>query len=260
MNLAHHIEPFGHVTKPDQRSDAAGHGNVASEYGSGVLRDPGSHAVEMAGGVFGGHYGDVQLLVELDVVVDIFLYQRVLVPVEVQFLNRSAHPECVSVLVSPHGVEHELHIRANSLAHRLGDFDVHLRVSVGMDFVGLPSHLLESDGLFRVLFGGFMVGGAAVHRHRLLAGSKQTVDRLSGYLAVDVPQADVDGADYVRRDRAVHLPHFPPDGADVLRIPAHHDRLDELHHALHEVVCAHTRRSQKGVARYAFVGLDGDDP
>ena len=196
---------------------------------------------------------------ELDVAVDILLGEGVFVPVEVEVFDGSAYSEGVFVAVGPHGVEHELHVVSDGAGDGLADLDVVCGVSVRVNLVGGPAHLLESEGLLDVLLFCLPVGGAGVDGDGIPACAEQPVDGLTGELAVDVPEADVDGGDDVGGYGAVHLVHVGPDGADVERVSAHDDGLDELDETEGEVVGAHPGGAEEGVAGDALVGLDGDD-
>ena len=84
------------------------------------------------------------------------------------------------------------------------------------------------------------------------------MDRLAGDLAVDVPKADVNGANGVDRDLPVLLPHVMPNGADVLGVAAQQLGFEELNQALGEVVAADVQAPQERVTGDAGVGLHAD--
>src|SRR5581483_6905020 len=87
MNLVIHAKRLGEVRGLDQGGNAALDRDIAAQHVGGALRDPRDVGVEPADRVFGGEDRDRQLLFQLDVVVDVLVVQRVLVPVEPHLLD-----------------------------------------------------------------------------------------------------------------------------------------------------------------------------
>ena len=88
VDLEVHVEGFGQVRGLDQRGDAALDRHVAAQEVGRLLGDPGRVGREAAGRVLGRQDRDVELLLQLHVVVDVVLGQRVLVPVVAELLDR----------------------------------------------------------------------------------------------------------------------------------------------------------------------------
>src|SRR5207237_2806959 len=112
----------------------------------GAFGDPRDVGIEAADRVFGGKDRDVELLLQLDVVVDVLVGERVLVPVEPHLLDRAADPQRLLVAVAPGRIEHHGVVVADRLPDRLADLDVVAPALWRVDLVGGPTGRLVMPG------------------------------------------------------------------------------------------------------------------
>jgi hypothetical protein len=117
-----------------------------------------SHAIETTRGVFGRHNGDVQLLSELDVIIQILFHERVFIPEIVEGFDGTADTYSVCIAVRPHGIQHQYHVVADGLTHRLANFDVVSGDGMWMDLVCRPSHGLKVFRFFAIGLWGWEIG------------------------------------------------------------------------------------------------------
>ena len=97
--LALHMEPLGHVRDPHQRRDPATHRNITSQHVRGLAGDPLCHTVKPTRSKLGVNHWDIKLLLEFGVVLDGLFLQRILVPEEVEILNRPANAERIFIAI-----------------------------------------------------------------------------------------------------------------------------------------------------------------
>ena len=199
VHLEIHVESFGEVGGLDQCGNAAFDRDVAAQKVGGTFEDPRDIGIEAADRVFRGEDRDVELLLELDVIVEVLVGERILVPVKPHLLDRPADPEGLFVAVAPGRVEHDRVIVADRLAHRLADFDVVAPGLRRVDLVGAPAGRLVMPGLFDIGFGGAMDLRARIRGDMVARRADQAVDRQPRRLTGNVPQRDVTGADRPHR-------------------------------------------------------------
>src|SRR5262245_16771747 len=214
--------------------DAARRANVRLHDVHGLARDrlaktPAGELVLAAGD------RHVERLRDLHVAVDVFRRYRLLEPFDVELLQAAAKPDGGRHAEAVIGIDHELDVVADCLAHR-----EHALV-VAPDGAEADLHLDRLEAVLHVAL-GFLDGlrHQAVHVGEIEAGrvgmdlgaegaTDQLVDRLAARLADDVPQRDVDAADGRNRHafRAVVLDPVVevfPDHFRVERIAAEHAR------------------------------------
>ncbi len=198
-----------------------------------------------------------ELLLELDVIVEIVVGQRVLVPVEAQLLDRAPHPEGHRVVVGPGRIEHHRERVADHAAYSLADLDVELGLGGRMDLVGRPAVGLEPRRLLGIGLLGRQDGGAGIGGRAIAVGAEQPVDRHPRHLARDVPERDVHGADGAQR-RLPRLSREEPlvEPLAVERVLSHDDGLQRGDQRLAVQVRPAHRRAEKGVALDTLVGLE----
>ena len=101
VHLQIHPEGLGQVRDLDEGRDAALDRDVAAQEIGRPLGDPRDVGIEPADRVFGGEDWDIELLLQLDVVVNVLVGERVLVPVETHLLDRSADPQRLLIAIAP---------------------------------------------------------------------------------------------------------------------------------------------------------------
>ena len=101
MRFEIHAESFGEMCRLDQGGDAALDRDVAAQEIGRPLGDPRDVGIEPADRVFGGEDWDIELLLQLDVVVNVLVGERVLVSVETHLLDRSADPQRLLIAIAP---------------------------------------------------------------------------------------------------------------------------------------------------------------
>ena len=257
VHLEVHVEGFGEVRGLHERRDAALHRDVAAEIVRRLCGEPRREGGEAARRVLRREDRDRQLLLQLDVVVDVIVGQRVLVPVEPQPLGRLPDPQRVRIDVRPGRVEHDREAVTHRAAHGFTNIDVDLRVRRRMDLVRGPSFGLEHRGFLGVRLLRGEHGRARVRGHAVAIRPEQLVDRQLRDLAGDVPERDVHRADRPVGRRAVALPEPLIESLAVERVLAHHDGLEELDQRLAVQVGAALRGAEERVPLDAVVGFDG---
>ena len=114
VHLVLQAECLGEVRGLDQRGDAALHGHVAAQEIGGTLENPRRIALEPRERVLGRHDGNVELLAQLDVIVDVLVRERILVPVKTQRLDGATDAQGLLVIVAPDRVEYQRVVVANA--------------------------------------------------------------------------------------------------------------------------------------------------
>ena len=151
MYLELHIVRLRQMRYLDERRYAARHRHIPAQDVGGVALNPVRHAVQPARRVLGGHYRYIHLGAQLDIAIDVFLHQRILIPEEVQLLYRAPDPHRIFVAVRPHRVQHQRHIRPHRLAHGLANLNILFRNAVRVNLMRRPAYVLEMLSLLRVL-------------------------------------------------------------------------------------------------------------
>ncbi len=161
---------------------------------------------------------------------------RLLEPQDVVLLQQAAELDGVGHREAVVGVDRELHVRPDRLAHRTDSFGIELEIAqTDLHLDGAEAVILE----FQRLLDGFL--DQAIHVDEVEAGgvgndfaaigaADQFVNGLVHRAAHDVPQRDIDAGDGRDRHagRAVILDAIVevlPDRLDVERIAADHARL-----------------------------------
>ena len=220
----------------------------------------GTYEFEAADRVFGGEDRNVELLLELDVIVDVLVGERVLVPVKPHLLDRAADPQGFLVAVAPGRVEHHRVVVADRLAHRLADLDVVAPGLRRMDLVGAPAGRLVMPGLLDIGLGRGVDLGAGIGGDLVARRADQAMDRQPRRLAGNVPQRDVAGADRAHRGGPGARPQEAVEALAVERVLTHQDRLQKADQARPVEARRVRRGAEKGVAGDAVIGRDRQQP
>ena len=201
----------------------------------------------------------IELLLQLDVIVEVLLGERVLVPVEAHLLGGLADPQRLLVAVAPGRIEHHRIVVADRLAHRFAHLDVFPPALRRVDLVGVPAGRLVVLGLLGIGLARAVDFRAGIGPDLVAAGADQAVDRQVRDLAGDVPQRDVDRADRADACHPRPRPQQTVEPLAVERVLAHHDRLEETDEARPVEARRVRRGAEKGVALDALVGDDAQE-
>ena len=259
MDLVVHAEGLGEVRGLHQCRDAALYCNVAAQKISRLQHDPGLVGIEAGDGILGGEDRDRELLLQLDVVVDVLVGERILVPVVVHFLDGAADAHRRRIVVAPGRIEHD-RVVADGVAHRFADLDVFFPAGRRMDLVGGPAAFLEAHRLLGIFGRRRQHGGARIGRYRFAKGPEQAVDRLAHRFAQQVPERDIDGADGAHTAGALLLPQVLDHGFAVQRVPTHQHRLQVGDEPLPVGRRRIGGRAQEGMPLDPVVGEDAQQP
>ena len=195
-------------------------------------------------------------MLQLDVVVDVLVGERVLVPVEPHLLDRAADPQRLLIAVAPGRIEHHGIVVADRLAHRLAHLDVLAPGLRRMDLVGVPPRPLVMPGLFGIGLARAVDLRAGIGPDLVAAGADQLMDRQPRLLPGDVPQRDVDRADRAHRGDPGARPEEAIEALAVERVLTQQQRLQKANEARPVEACRVRRRAEKGMALDALVGGD----
>jgi hypothetical protein len=110
--------------------------------------------------------------------------------------------------------------------------------------------------LFDIRLGRGVDLRAGIGRDPVAAGAEQAMDRQARFLAGDVPQCDVDGADRADRRDAGAPPEQAIEALAVERVLAHHQRLQEADQARPVEACWVRRSTEEGVALDPLIGRE----
>ncbi len=258
VDLEVHVEALGEVRRLHEGRDPALDGHVAAQEVGRARHQPGRVGGEAARRVLGGQDRDREVLLELHVVVQVVVGQRILVPVVPEALDGTAHPDRGRIVVGPRGVQHQREGVPHHAAHRLADLDVHARLGGRVDLVRGPARGLETRRLLRVGLLGLEHRRARVGGQAVAVAAEQPVDGQPRDLAGQIPQGHVHRPDRPPRGVATAREERLVEPLSLQRILIHHEGLERAHQGLGVVLRATARRPQEGVAFQSIVGAEAE--
>ena len=260
MNFVVHAERFGQMSGLHQRGDAAFHRHVAAQIVRRLQHDPRRIAVVPGDRILGRHHRNVQLLLELDVVVDVLIGQRIFVPVKTHLLDCAADSHRRRKIVAPGRIEHDRVVVANRPSHRFAHLDVLAPACRRMDLVGGPAVALERQRFLGVGLGRGHHRRRSIGADALAVGSEQAMDRLPVGLAGDIPQCHIDSADRAHSSRTLPIPDLLIQALAVERILAQQHRLQVRDEGLPVAGRRIHGGAEKGVALDPLIGDQSQQP